>query len=383
MAAWALTGNVIQPSGVIERGAVVIEGSHIVEVAARPPDGMRVVEVDGFIAPGFIDLQINGADGYDFTIDPASVEPVAASLPRYGVTAFLPTLITSPLDTYPQRLTTLMAAAPPGGATVLGAHVEGPFLNPAKKGAHNPAHLRQPSVAAVAPLVETGAVRLMTLAPELPGAAETIAYLRAQGIVVSIGHTDAHYDAARAALADGVTWATHLFNAMPALGHRDPGAVGALLEGDAPVVGLIADGIHVHPAVVRLVWRSKGAAGISLVTDAMAALGKPPGLYQIGDQAVHVTATSARLASGTLAGSILSMDQAIRNMVEYTGCSVGEAIRMASTTPADVLGLPRKGRLAAGADADLVVLDAHLRVRQTLIGGETVYSGPESVVLSD
>jgi len=149
--------------------------------------------------------------------------------------------------------------------------------------------------------------------------------------------------------------------------------VGALLEADWPVVGLIADGIHVHPAVTRLVWRSKGVSGISLVTDAMAALGQPPGVYNIGDQQVHVTPIAARLASGTLAGSILSMDQAIRNMLAFTGCSVGDAVRMASTTPADVLGLSHKGRLEAGADADIVVLDAQLQVQQTLIGGEIVF----------
>lgn len=375
MRTWTLSGRIIHPSGAVAPGSVVIEDRRIVDVAASLPPGLPDIATDGLIAPGFIDLQINGAFGYDFTVDPASVAPVAAGLPQHGVTAFLPTIITSPLETYPERLTALMAAATPGGgAEVLGVHVEGPFLNPNKKGAHNPAHLRLPSPQAVAPLVATGAMRLMTLAPELPGGSETIAYLRQHGIVVSIGHTDAHYDAARDALDQGVTWATHLFNAMPTLGHRDPGAPGALLEADMPVVGFIADGIHVHPAVARLVWRSKGAAGISLVTDAMAALGMPPGVYHIGDQQVHVTHIAARLASGTLAGSILSMDQAIRNMVAYTGCSVGDAVRMASATPADVLGLRHKGRLEAGADADIVVLDANLHVQQTFIGGESVYT---------
>lgn len=385
MRTWALSGRVIHPSGAVANGSVVIEDRRIIDVAASPPAGLPHIETGGLIAPGFIDLQINGAFGYDFTADPASVAPVAAGLPQHGVTAFLPTIITSPLETYPERLVALMAAATPNqGATVLGVHVEGPFLNPNKKGAHNPIHLRLPSPQSVAPLVATGAMRLMTLAPELPGGTETIAYLRRHGVVVSIGHTDAHYDDAHAALDHGVTWATHLFNAMPTLGHRDPGAVGALLEADQPVIGLIADGIHVHPAVVRLVWRSKGAAGISLVTDAMAALGQPPGVYNIGDQQVHVTPIAARLASGTLAGSILSMDQAIRNMIAYTGCSVGDAVRMASTTPADVLDLSHKGRLETGADADIVVLDAQLQVQQTIIGGEVVYQAePHPQPISD
>lgn len=376
MSAWALVGQIIHHPATIEWGAVVIDGPTIVDITTTPPPGARVVETDGLIAPGFIDLQINGAFGHDFTADPTSVTLVAAGLPRYGVTAFLPTIITSPLATYPARLRALMAAVDrhaPAAAQVLGVHVEGPFLNPGKKGAHNPIHLRLPSVDAVAPLVATGAVRLMTLAPELPGALATIDYLRRHNIVVSIGHTAAPYDIAHAALGAGATWATHLFNAMPTLGHRDPGAVGALLEADAPIIGLIADGIHVHPAIVRLVMRSKGIGSISLVTDAMAALGMPPGVYTIGDQAVHVTQTSARLASGTLAGSILSMDQAVRNMVAYTGCAPAAAVWMASATPATVLGLTRKGRLVPGADADLVVLTPDLQVRQTIIGGVMAY----------
>ena len=392
MSSWALVGRLVRHLGQLEHGAVVVSEGRIAAVLPSPPPRVPVTDLgEAIIAPGLIDLQLNGAFGHDFTLDPATVRPVAEGLPQYGVTAFLPTLITSPLATYPQRLGVIAEAmhaqaaasraqGEPVGAAILGVHVEGPFISPGKKGAHNPAHLRRPSVAAVKPLVASGVVRLMTLAPELPGALETSAYLKSQGVVVSLGHSEADYETARAALKAGAGWATHLFNAMPTLGHREPGLVGALLEADTPPVGFIADGVHVHPAIARLVWRAKGMAGICLVTDAMAALGMPPGRYRIGDQDVLVDAVSARLAErDTLAGSILSLDQAVRNMVQFTRCSPGQAVWMASGVPAAVLGLTRKGRLAPGYDADLVVFDPKLRVQRTVIGGQTVYEAPPLV----
>lgn len=367
-------GQVVREQGAVERGAVTLENGKIAAITAGPPDDAQVVDCGAdLIAPGLIDLQLNGAFGLDFTVEPETVAAVADRLPQYGVTAFLPTLITSPLATYPARLR-VVAQARSQDAAVLGVHLEGPFLSYGKRGAHNPAHLRTPSVEAVKPLLAEGIVRLMTLAPELPGAAEVIAYLRSQGVVVSIGHTEADYGQAVAAIDAGAGWGTHLFNAMPTLGHREPGPVAALLERPAPPVGLIVDGVHVHPAIVRLVWRLKGVAGVTLVTDAMAALGMPPGEYRLSDQMVRVDEVSARLADGTLAGSILGMDQALRNMVAYTGCTPGEAVWMASGAPADVLGVRDKGRLEPGYDADLVILTPDLHVRRTVIGGRVVYS---------
>lgn len=328
---------------------------------------------DGWIAPGLIDLQVNGAYGFDFATDSASIANVAARLPATGVTAFLPTIITSPLEAYSRFLRDLERAMQDArGAQVLGAHLEGPYLSPKRAGAHNPNHLRAPNLEELATWVGSPMVRLVTLAPELPGALEMIRELRARGVVVSAGHSDASYAQALAGFDAGITWGTHLFNAMPPFSHREPGLVGALLSSDVPI-GLIVDGIHVHPAAVKTAFRAKGARGITLVTDAMAAMGMGLGRYPLSDRAVIVDATSARLADGTLAGSILQMDAALRNVIEYTGCTLVDAITMASATPARVLGLEKKGRLATDCDADLLILDKSLSVEMTVAHGEIVY----------
>jgi N-acetylglucosamine-6-phosphate deacetylase len=319
---------------------------------------------------------VNGAFGDDFTDDPAVIWRVAARLPRYGVTSFLPTIITSPLDRIAAGRRVVTEAAPAGfrGARPLGLHVEGPFLNPQKKGAHNPAYLRLPDVAVVAEWSPETGVRLVTLAPELPGALAVIAALSSRGVLVSEGHSMATYEQAEAGFDAGARYGTHLFNAMPGLGHRDPGLPGALLTDDRTTVGFIADGVHTHPSVIALVWRMLGAARLNLVTDAMAALGMPAGKHRLGNYDVTVDATSARLANGTLAGSILSLDQAVRNLVEITGCSLAEALPTVTTTPAKAIGLDReRGRIERGYVADMVLLSRDLRVRATITEGEVVY----------
>lgn len=373
--------TICTPDQRIDQGAVLVDGDRIAACgpAAQlppPPDAERIDAGGGYLVPGFIDLQLNGAFGDDFTVAPETIWRVAEGLPQWGVTSFLPTIITAPLAQAGKAQEVLAGGPPPGwrGSIPLGLHCEGPFLNPQKKGAHNPNHLRLPSLEAVANWSSEQHVRLVTLAPELPGALPLIAALAARGVLVSSGHSLATYAEAQAAFAAGARYGTHLFNAMPTLEHREPGLPGALLTAPDQTVGIIPDGVHTHPAIVALAWRLKGPQRLNVVTDAMAALGKPPGRYLLGDQEVTVTEHDARLPSGTLAGSVLSMDEALRKLIRYTGCSLPEALATITSTPADLLGLGReRGRIQPGACADLVVLTPDLHVALTLVEGNTVF----------
>jgi N-acetylglucosamine-6-phosphate deacetylase len=377
-----VAGPTLTADGAITDALLVLEEGRIIEVRSSP-SAEELAGADlrcaGVIAPGFIDLQLNGGYGADFTIDPASIAHVAERLPATGVTGFLPTCITSPIESYAGWLRTAEVVAEAvnesGASTqVLGVHLEGVYFSREKKGAHNPDYLRPIDVDeilahyAVSPLV-----RIVTLAPELDHAAEAIAALRERNIIVSAGHSNATFAQAQEALTAGIGWGTHLFNAMHDLRHREPGIAASLLLSPLPV-GLIVDGVHLHPAIVQMVYRLKGAAGITLVTDAMAAMGNEPGIYNLGGYEVIVTEAVARLANGTIAGSILTMDGAVRSLLEQSGCTLAEALTMASRTPADLLGLPNKGRIAPGADADLVLLDESLHVQATLIGGRIAWS---------
>jgi N-acetylglucosamine-6-phosphate deacetylase len=367
----------------IDDGAVLIEGERIAAVGAADQvpalPGARVVDAQGlWLAPGFIDLQLNGAFGFDFTAAPDSIWEAGARLLQYGVAAFLPTIVTSPLETVAAAQAAMRRGPPPGfaGATPLGLHIEGPFLNPEKRGAHNPAHLRPPDRNVVADWTPERGVRLVTLAPELPGALDVIRALRAQGVTVSAGHSLATFEAAQRGFEAGVAYGAHLFNAMPPLDHRAPGLAGALLSQPRVIVGLIADGVHVHPSVVALAWRALGAERLNLVTDAMAALGMPPGRYALGDYEVVVDGASARLADGRLAGSLLSLDAAVRNLIEFTGCSLGEALSTVTAVPARLLGVSHeRGQIAPGCLADLVLLNADLSVAATIVRGQMMAKG--------
>jgi N-acetylglucosamine-6-phosphate deacetylase len=373
--------TLLTPETQIEDAAVVIEGDRIAQVGHREqvvaPRDAEALDAAGLtLAPGFIDLQLNGAFGDDFTTTPPSIWRVAGQIPQYGVTSFLPTIITSPLEKISQAQEALATGRPAGfnGATPLGLHLEGPFLNPHKKGAHNPEYLRAPDPNLVAGWSPETHVRLVTLAPELPGALDVVHHLTGRGVVVSAGHSMATYVQAEAGFAAGTRYGTHLFNTMPALAHREPGLPGALLATPGQVVGLIADGTHVHPGLIRIVWAAKGPAGVSLVTDAMAALGMHPGRYQLNEFEVIVTATDARLADGTLAGSVLALDQAVRNLIAFTGCTLSEALATVTTTPADLLGIGgERGRIRPGLLADLVLLTRDLRVAMTIAAGKIVW----------
>ncbi len=371
--------HILTPVRSILDGALLIDGEKIVALGPLEqvacPVQAAVLDAHGLIlTPGWVELQINGGFGLDFTADPSTIWTVAAGLPQYGVTAFLPTVITSPLENIARAQQTVLNRPHDFvGATPLGLHVEGPFLNPQKKGAHNPAYLRPPDLEAIREWTPAQGVRLVTLAPELPDALQVIRALVARGVVVSAGHTAATYEQAIAGLDAGIRYGTHLFNAQPALHHRDPGLIGALLTDRRPVVGMIVDGVHIHPAVVDMAWRLLGER-LSLVTDAMEAMGMPTGRYRLGDFEVTVDATSARLADGTLAGSILTLDAALRNLMRFTGCTFQDALKTVTLTPARLLGLDdRRGQLAPGCVADMVLLDNSYRVVKTIIGGRIVY----------
>ena len=372
----AISGRMVTPEG--ERpGSVLVREGRIVALA--PPDQpvmarRRIVTGAGWVAPGFIDLQINGALGHDFSGAPDVVQAVARWLPRTGVTAFLPTLITAPIDHLRAALRRIGTnGASTCGARMLGVHLEGPWLNPAYRGAHMVEWLRPINVAELDDVCGSGPVRLVTLAPELEGGLAAIRRLRERGIVVSLGHSGASHEQAVAAITAGARLGTHLFNAMAPPHHRAPGLAGALLLEPDVRAGLIADSVHVHPAMLALAYRLRGPSGLVLVTDAMAALGMADGDYILGGRWARVAAGVARLPDGTLAGSVLSMDEAVRAMRRACGCSLAEAVRMASQTPAETLGLTDHGRLAPGAVADLVVLDEQARVRQTVIDGQVVW----------
>lgn len=371
--------TLLTPERQIEDGALLVEGERIAALGPageqRPPPGAQVLDASGlYLAPGLIELQLNGAFGFDFTAEPKTIWQAAARLPCYGVTSFLPTIITSPPETIAAAQRVLAAGAPAdfAGAEPLGLHLEGPFLNPKRRGAHNPAYLRPPALDAVADWSPERGIRLVTLAPELPGALDVVRVLRERGVVVSAGHSLATYEEAVAGFDAGITYGTHLLNAMPPLEHRAPGLAGALLTDPRGVAGLIPDGIHLHPAVVKLAWQSKGPRSLNVVTDAMAALGMPPGRYRLGDMDVVVDETSARLEDGRLAGSVLGLDQGLRNLMAFTGCSPNEALGTVTMVPADLLRLER-GRLAVGLLADLVLLTPDLRVVATIARGKLVW----------
>jgi N-acetylglucosamine-6-phosphate deacetylase len=376
MSRLALSGRTLLLDGNLHEATVLVEGSVIVRVTPGL-DPAADIATTGYIAPGFIDLQINGAYGCDFSTDGRTVAEVAARLPETGVTSFLPTIITSPFEAYQKLLREVREASQgTAGAQPLGVHLEGPYLNPLRKGAHDPALLRAIDVDEIVRWADDS-VRIVTLAPELPGALDAIKALRGKGIVVSAGHSNATFAEAMAGVEAGITWGTHLFNAMSGMGHREPGLPGALLS-SCVLCGLIADGTHVHPPMVKLAYRAKGAEGITLITDAMAAMARcvPPGRYRLSDREVIVDGATARLTDGTLAGSILTMEQAVQNVVKFTGCSVAEALMMASATPARVLDGQwpvHKSRIAPDCDADLVVLDDELRVTHTVVAGKVVY----------
>lgn len=358
--------------GVPEADSLLVDGDSITWIGrGNPPDRPddEIVAAPGdIIAPGFIDLQVNGYAGHDAAAGADSIAAISDALPSTGVTAFLPTLISAPVTAGAAFVAAVGAAAEATGARVLGAHIEGPFINASFRGAHRRSDLSLPTPERV-DVLEAARPRMITLAPELPGALTAIERFHRAGILVAAGHTGADYDQGRKAIAAGVRFATHLYNAMPPVHHRRPGIALSLLLDPRVTVGLIADGEHVHPAVCEQLLRVKGSLRIALTTDQTAAAGCPPGTYGLSGRAVISDGKVVRLEDGTLAGSAATMPDLIRLMAQLPGSDPDLAISFASSVPASVVGERRLGRIAKGACADLVMLDSDLGVQLTMIRG--------------
>ena len=380
----------------ITGGTLVIEGDRITDVLpgtrASDPSILHFDLSRHYVVPGFIDVHVHGVEGRDALEAGDAVAAMAGTLPKYGVTAFCPTSIACA----PDRLRAMLAAVrtarttrPPGGARVLPAHLESNFISVDYKGAQPEACLRLPGSEARGPksegswtgddiLAEIASARpdvgIVTLAPELDGAVDLIADLVAHGHRVSLGHSAATYEQAQEGIRAGARHATHLFNRMSPAGHRAPGLAGAVLESDEVDAELICDGVHVHPAMLRVALSAKGAERVMAITDGTAGSGLPAGSRaSLGGRAIAVR-DAAYLDDGTLAGSVLTMDRAFAKLVTLAGASLVDAATVCSTTPARALGLQGFGVITAGAAADLVVLDRDLRVVQTWIAGTLAYS---------
>jgi N-acetylglucosamine-6-phosphate deacetylase len=369
--------RVLGPDRMLSPGWVELSGDRVVAVGEggppRPPDQAFP---DGLVAPGFVDAHAHGGGGRSFTEGTAeAAAAVAEAHRRQGTTTMVASLVTESTEVLERSVLALAEAARDG--MLAGIHLEGPWLSPAYAGAHNPALLRDPEPAAVERLLAAGAgsIRMVTLAPELPGALDAVRRLAESGVAAAVGHTDATYDVTLAAIDAGATVGTHLFNAMRGVHHREPGPALALLEDPATYVEVIADGVHLHPAVVRTVANSKPGRFL-LVTDAMAAAASSDGSYRLGPLDVVVEGGVARLAdSDVIAGSTLTMAQAVRFATSVAGLPLEAVLRAATATPAALLGLDDVGVLRPGARADLVVLDPDLAVTAVVHGGRRLPAG--------
>jgi len=373
------------PAECIERPVVLVEGGTIVDIFCqtdRPvPQGSRVIDFgDAILAPGFVDIHIHGGAGHDvMNADPAGLAALERLLAAHGVTSYFPTTVTAAIDQTLSALDQLASvieqaenrsAENDRRAQPLGIHLEGPFISHIRRGVHPPAHLQRPSLDLFERFWQAarGRIRLMTIAAELEGAMEVIAEAARRGVCISLGHTDAELETAQAAVAAGARHATHAFNAMRPLNHRDPGIIGAMLTDSRLSADIIADGIHLHPAIVELFLKAKGPDLSVLITDATAATGMPAGRYRLGDMDVEVK-DGRCMAEGKLAGSVLTMDRAVRNVMQFAHWDLQDALRLATLNPARVAGLTQRGKLEPGCVADIIVLNPRGEVKTTIVRG--------------
>jgi len=371
--------RVQQPLLLVEDHVIVEAGSR---VASEVPHGVRVVNFgDAVLAPGFVDIHIHGGAGHDvMEADADGLSAVEQLLFKHGVTSYFPTTVTAPLDKTWSALDRLANAIESASrcdesrkvrARPLGIHLEGPFISHARRGVHPPQNLLLPTLPAFDRFWQAarGHIRVMTIAPELEGAGEVIAEAARREVCVSLGHSNSDLNSARAAVAAGARHATHTFNAMRPLDHRDPGILAEVLTDSRLSGDIIADGIHLDPTIVELFLKAKGVDGAVLITDAISATGMPDGRYRLGTFEVEVR-NGRCLADGKLAGSVLTMDRAVRNVMHFAHWDLQQAIRLATLNPARVAGFTDRGKLEAGAVADFVVLSPSGEVRNTVIGGE-------------
>ena len=368
-----LFGRLLAPD---DRGLCVVSVADGAVASIQPADSPPPGALGGalsMILPGLVDIQMNGAFGHDFSDPRADVASICRRLPMFGVTGYVPTIVTSAPEIYEPALANLRHPATAGESRILGVHIEGPFISPTYRGAHDPAWLRPPSIEEASRWLEAGDVRWFTLAPELPGALPLISYLVERGVLVSIGHTDATWDQAAAAADAGATLFTHLFNGMRPLRHRDPGVVGYALASGL-TAGFIGDGKHVAFETLRMVARIKAPDELILITDALAGLGMPPGRYIVAGREYVSDGILGFLLDGTLTGSLLPMNLALRNLVQGVGIDPAVAVRLATLNPARAMGLDGTiGRVEVGRRADLALLDGDWQVQATIAGGSVAY----------
>ncbi len=348
----------------IENGIISAIGTHL------EPDCLDFG--DAFVLPGFIDIHTHGAMCAD-TMDATdkAMQTMKVYMANHGVTSFLPTTVSMPVDASCTSICAAKRNEKGEGATILGVHLEGPYFSEEYKGAQNPAYLRNADIAEIEKMVNVspGFVRIMSLAPEVPGAIDAILHLESRGVVAAIGHTAADYETAKKAIDAGVRNATHLYNGMAPLLHRAPGTIGAILENPDVYAELICDGIHVHPAAAKMAMKAKGYDKVILISDSMRAAGMPDGSYTLGGQHVTVLNGVARTDDGALAGSTSNVLDCFRNVVKW-GIPFDDAVKMATENPATLIGVEKKGKIEVGFDADFTILSPDLDLVATVIGGK-------------
>lgn len=378
-----VAAGLVTPGGLLEGAALRVEGDRIAALGKASEIQQasdQVINADhALLLPGLIDVHIHGGEGRHFHKEEAEgLDALMRTLASWGVTGALPTLGAMLPGELPEAVTRLRALADrhTGGARVLGIHLEGPYFNPRKKGAQYAEAIRPPDRAETERLLAMagGLVRLMTLAPEMAGAEGVLEALAAAGAVASVGHSEATYEDLLRALPLGVRHATHTGNAMTGLHHREPGTLGSVLALDAITCELIGDGVHIHPAVMKVIWQAKGSDRLVLVSDATASAGLPDGEYHQGHRTVMIKEGRASLPDGTLAGSCSPLHRSVRNMVKLCGAPLHEAVRMASLNPARVVGCDGwTGSIEVGKQADLVLVDDDFRPLWTMVGGRVVF----------